>query len=79
MQLNIKYFSEITESELEHDNTYVEKQVVYNRKIPKNARLKIKLNYFKHEENLLSIYDLKNKSYYFTIEPFGENNSLNKV
>jgi hypothetical protein len=45
MQINIKYESEATETEIENDSTYVEKQVVYNRKIPKNARLKIKINY----------------------------------
>jgi len=61
------------------DNTYIEKQVVYNRKVPKNARLNIKINYFKCEQNFVSTYDLKNKLYFFTIEPFGEDKVLSKV
>jgi len=79
MHLNIKYLTEVTESEQEVDNTFVEKQVIYNRKVPKNARLKIKLNYFKYDENFMKIYDLKNKAYFFSIEPFGEDKTLNKV
>ena len=79
MHLNIKYNCEVTESEHEVDNTFIEKQVTYNRKVPKNARLKIKLNYFKYDENFMNIYDLKNKTYFFTIEPFGEDKVLTKV
>jgi hypothetical protein len=78
MLLHIKYFSEVMESEHEIDNTFVEREVIYNRKVPKNARLKIKLNYFKYEENQ-NIYDFKNKTYYFSIEPFGEDKVLTKV
>jgi len=79
MHLNIRYFTEVTESDHEIDNTFVEKQVTYNRKVPKNAKLKIKINYFKYDENFINIYDLKNKAYYFIIEPFGEDKVLKKV
>jgi hypothetical protein len=61
------------------ENLLLEKQVVYNRKIPKNACLAINLKYFKYETAFLQIFDMKNCCYFMCVDPFGEDKILKKV
>jgi hypothetical protein len=61
------------------DNIIMEKKTEYNRKIPKNASLLFKLNYYKHNDNFSHVFDLERGTYYFEIELFGEDRKLKKV
>jgi hypothetical protein len=77
MKLNIKY--ERNETDDDESNILMEKQTIFNRKIPKNASLVFNLNYFKHNDNFTHLYDFDRSSYYFEIELFGEERKLKKV
>ena len=61
------------------ENLLLEKQLIYNRKIPKNANLSIYLNYFKYESAFLHLIDMKNNCYFLSLDPFGEDKNLKKV
>jgi hypothetical protein len=77
MKINIKY--EKTNTGGDEDNILMEKKTVFNRKIPKNASLVFKLNYYKHNDNFSHLLDLDRSVYYFEIELFGEDRKLKKV
>jgi hypothetical protein len=83
MKLSIKYEkSTNTPIDQSSGNILLERQIIFNRKIPKNASLKFKLNYFKYDENFLSVYNPElNKGtsvFYLQIDPFGEDKMLKK-
>jgi hypothetical protein len=76
MKVSIKY--EVSTMGKDEDNLLMEKKTVLNRKIPKNASLVIKLNYFDSYDSLVNLQN-QNGKYYFEIDLFGEDKKLRKV
>ena len=56
---------------------FIEKETIFNRKIPKNANLIINIGNFT-SLNLFEEYYRKNFSFYFIVSPFGEIPSMEK-
>jgi len=80
MKIEIEYSHEKLDDTLENSGSIIkETQTVFNRKIPKNATLVIKLNYFKYDKNFLNYFDLNHQTYFFVFDPFGESKNLKKV
>lgn len=87
MKLNIKYeklYNTISPAD-SSGNILLERQIIFNRKIPKNALLKFKLNYFKYDENFMNLGfynpDISKGTsvFYLQIDPFGEDKQLKKL
>jgi hypothetical protein len=76
MKVNIKY--QVSTTGKDEDNILMEKKTEFNRKIPKNASLIIKLNYFDSYDNLVNLHN-ENGKYYFEFDLFGEDKKLRKV
>ena len=79
LRLQVKFTKNFVNQSSNDENLLLEKQLIYNRKIPKNACLLLGLNYFKYETPFLHQFDMKNNSYFFSFDPFGEDKSLRKV
>ncbi len=76
MKVNIKYEASIKGKD--EENILMEKKTVFNRKIPKNASLVIRLNHFDSYDNLVNLQN-QNGKYYFEFDLFGEDKKLRKV
>ena len=79
LRLQIKFNKCFLNQSSNDENLLIEKQLVYNRKIPKNACLSLNLNYFKYETPFLHLLDMMNNCYFLSLDPFGEDKNLKKV
>ncbi len=79
LRLQIKFNKNFVSQSNNEENLLLEKQLIYNRKIPKSACLNIHINYFKYESSFLHHFDMKNYCYFFSLDPFAEDKILKKV
>ena len=79
IKLNINYENEIVFDDNNNNNDiYLEKETIFNRKIPKKSILKFHIKNFK-SENLFEEYYKKNFYFNFIFSPFGEINKMEKI
>ncbi|MCQ2818188.1 MAG: hypothetical protein MJ252_13055, partial [archaeon] len=85
LKLNIKFYvkedeiNPLTDSIYKNINSeiFVEKETVFNRKIPKNAILKVNVLNFQ-KLSIFEEYFRKEFNFYFVVSPFGEVSSMEK-
>lgn len=81
-KISFNIATEVTEENVSLKNfsngeIFIEKETIFNRKIPKNANLNINIGNFS-SLNLFEEYYRKQFNFYFIISPFGEITSMEK-